>query len=74
MNALLSPGQPGSQNLLVATGLHAPWGSLPASIAPEDNLKPALFRKKGTVCRTLSLRSLEKALGKNNKSNHEATG
>lgn len=68
MNALLSPGQPGSQNLLMDTGLHRPWGSLPASIAPKDHLKPALFRNKTTVFYDRSPWSLlsmavEKALG-----------
>lgn len=68
MNALLSPGQPGSQNLLMDTGLHRPWGSLPASIAPKDCLKPALFRNKATVFYDRSPWSLlsmavEKALG-----------
>ena len=78
MNTLFSPGQPGSQNLLVDTDLHMPLESLPASIAPKGHLKPARFRNKGTVCMIRSHGAClawprKKPWGKNNKSNHKAT-
>lgn len=52
MGTLLSPGQPGFRCLRVDTDLHVSWGSLPASTAPKDYLKPTLFRNKSTVCTT----------------------
>lgn len=77
--ALFSPGQPGSQNLSVDADLRMPRGSsLPASIAPKDYFKPALFRNKGTVCMTQSHGARlawprKKPWGRNNKSN-DGTG